>query len=178
MKVLDLKCAHQHVFEGWFASEDDFQSQLARGLVACPLCADVNISKQLSAPRLNLGAAAPPKTVSSSSAPSAAVAVGPSTPTSKELVPAQASSTEVSTQDRQALQDMQGDWLKMVRQVVANTEDVGSHFAEVARQMHYGETDERSIRGQTSREEAVALLEEGISVLPLPMPAALKETLQ
>ena len=32
MKVLDLKCAGQHVFEGWFASEDDFQSQLGRGL--------------------------------------------------------------------------------------------------------------------------------------------------
>ena len=167
MKVLDLKCAHQHVFEGWFASEDDFQSQLVRGLVECPLCADVNISKQLSAPRLNLGAAPPLKAPSASSAPS-----------STELVPAQAASPDASPQDRQALQDMQGDWLKMVRQVMANTEDVGSHFAEVARQMHYGEADERSIRGQTSREEAVALLEEGISVLPLPMPASLKETLQ
>ena len=155
MKVLDLKCAQQHLFEGWFASEDDFQSQLARGLVECPLCADVSISKQLSAPRLNLGAS-----------------------TSTELVPAQAAPTAVSPQDRQALQDMQGDWLKTMRQVMANTEDVGSHFAEVARQMHYGEADERSIRGQASREEAVALLEEGISVLPLPMPASLKETLQ
>jgi hypothetical protein len=177
MKVLDLKCAHQHVFEGWFASEDDFQSQLARGLVACPMCADVNISKQLSAPRLNLGAVAP-KTLSSPAAPSASAAGGQGTSTSTELVPAQAAPTEISPQDRQAQQDMQGDWLKMVRQVMANTEDVGSHFAEVARQMHYGETDERSIRGQTSREEAVALLEEGISVMPLPMPAALKETLQ
>ena len=167
MKVLDLKCAHQHVFEGWFASEDDFQSQLARGLVECPLCADVNISKQLSAPRLNLGAAPPLKPPSSTSAPS-----------STELVPTQTAPADISPQDRQALQDMQGDWLKMVRQVMANTEDVGSHFAEVARQMHYGEADERSIRGQTSREEAVALLEEGISVLPLPMPASLKETLQ
>ena len=155
MKVLDLKCSQQHLFEGWFASEDDFQSQLARGLVECPLCADVSISKQLSAPRLNLGAS-----------------------TSTELVPAQAAPAAVSPQDRQALQDMQGDWLKTMRQVMANTEDVGSHFAEVARQMHYGEADERSIRGQTSREEAVALLEEGISVLPLSMPTLLKETLQ
>ena len=155
MKVLDLKCAQQHLFEGWFASEDDFQSQLARGLVECPLCADVSISKQLSAPRLNLGAL-----------------------TSTELVPAQAAPTAVSPQDRQALQDMQGDWLKTMRQVMANTEDVGKHFAEVARQMHYGEADERSIRGQASREEAVALLEEGISVLPLSMPTLLKETLQ
>jgi hypothetical protein len=177
MKVLDLKCAHQHVFEGWFASEDDFQSQLARGLVECPLCADVNISKQLSAPRLNLGAT-PPKTLPSPAAPSAAAAGGQGAPSSTELVPAQVGPADVSAQDRQALQDMQGDWLKMVRQVMANTEDVGSHFAEVARQMHYGEADERSIRGQTSREEAVALLEEGISVLPLPMPASLKETLQ
>jgi hypothetical protein len=177
MKVLDLKCAHQHVFEGWFASEDDFQSQLARGLVACPMCADVSISKQLSAPRLNLGAA-PPKALPSPASPSVAAAGGQGAPSSTEIVPAPAAPADVSPQDRQALQDMQGDWLKMVRQVMANTEDVGSHFAEVARQMHYGEADERSIRGQTSREEAVALLEEGISVLPLPMPAALKETLQ
>ncbi len=176
MKVLDLKCAHQHVFEGWFASEDDFQSQLTRGLVACPMCADISISKQLSAPRLNFGATPPLKSLPSSSSASTYSAGGASTST--ELVPAQASLTDMSPQDRQALQDMQGDWLKVVREVMANTEDVGSHFAEVARQMHYGETDERSIRGQTSREEAVALLEEGISVMPLPMPASLKETLQ
>jgi hypothetical protein len=178
MKVLDLKCAHQHVFEGWFASEDDFQSQLARGLVECPLCADVSISKQLSAPRLNLGAVPPVKDLSSPRALGSSAAGVPSKPTSNELVPAPANPTDVSPQDRQALQDMQGDWLKMVRQVMANTEDVGSHFAEVARQMHYGEADERSIRGQTSRDEALALLEEGISVMPLPMPVALKETLQ
>jgi hypothetical protein len=167
MKVLDLKCAHQHVFEGWFASEDDFQSQLARGLVECPICADVSISKQLSAPRLNFGAV-----------PSSSASSEQSAPTSTDAVPTQPNTPEVSSQDRQALQDRQGDLLKMVRQVMANTEDVGSHFAEVARQMHYGEADERNIRGQTSPEEAVALLEEGISVLPLPMPVSLKETLQ
>jgi hypothetical protein len=44
--------------------------------------------------------------------------------------------------------------------------------------MHYGETEERSIRGQTSRQEAVALLEEGITVMPLPIPDALKGPLQ
>ena len=59
MKVLDLQCSHQHSFEGWFASEDDFQGQLARSLVECPMCGDHAISKKLSAPRLNLGAAQP-----------------------------------------------------------------------------------------------------------------------
>ena len=54
MKVLDLFCADDHAFEGWFGSEDDFQSQLARGLVQCPLCGNAHIRKGLSAPRLNL----------------------------------------------------------------------------------------------------------------------------
>lgn len=59
MKVLDLACPQGHVFEGWFASEEDFQSQKARALVQCPVCGAVDIEKRLSAPRLNLGAAAP-----------------------------------------------------------------------------------------------------------------------
>jgi hypothetical protein len=63
---------------------------------------------------------------------------------------------------------MQAAWLKMVRHVMANTEDVGERFAEEARKIHYGETEERGIRGQASREETEALLDEGIGVLPLP----------
>ena len=68
--------------------------------------------------------------------------------------------------------------MNALRQVVAGTEDMGARFAEEARRMHYGEVEARSIRGQASAREAVELLEEGIEVLPLPMLAALKETLQ
>ena len=88
-----------------------------------------------------------------------------------------ASSPE-QAQALQALQALQASYLQQVRKVLASTEDVGSDFAEVARQMHYGETEERNIRGQTTPAEAVALLEEGIPVMPLPLPDALKETLQ
>lgn len=56
MKVLDLCCDLGHVFEGWFASEEDFQSQQSRGLVTCPTCGSAQVVKKLSAPRLNLGA--------------------------------------------------------------------------------------------------------------------------
>lgn len=141
---------HRHTFEGWFASEDDFQSQLGRGLVACPVCNDTAVVKQLSAPRLNLGAAQPPAT---SNAPQGLQQANPETA-------------------------VQATWLQMMRRVMAGTEDVGERFAEVARQMHYGETQERGIRGRTSPEEAEALLEEGIPVLPLLLPDVLKEPLQ
>ncbi|MEG0202049.1 MAG: DUF1178 family protein, partial [Comamonas sp.] len=48
--------------------------------------------------------------------------------------------------------------------------DVGKNFAQEARRMHYGETDERAIRGQTSPEQAMELMEEGIGVMPLALP--------
>ncbi|WP_137896016.1 DUF1178 family protein [Ramlibacter sp. 2FC] len=150
MKVLNLQCVHQHGFEGWFASEDDFRSQLARQLVACPVCGDTAVAKLPSAPRLNLGATA------------GAAEVG---------APAQAE-PDPKVAARQAA------WLKMVRHVMANTEDVGEKFAEEARRIHYGETEERNIRGQASREDTEALLDEGIAVLPLPVPAGLKGPLQ
>lgn len=57
MKVLCLRCAHGHDFEGWFGSEDDFLDQHGRGLVACPVCADTAVSRVPSAPRLNLSGA-------------------------------------------------------------------------------------------------------------------------
>ncbi len=150
MKVLNLQCAHQHGFEGWFASEDDFQSQLSRGLVECPMCGDTGIIKMLTAPRLNLGVSSPAKAEE---------------PARHEVM---------SPSDR----SVQAAWLKMVREVMSNTEDVGGKFAEEARRMHYGEVEERNIRGQATREETEALLEEGVPVLPLPVPKALKGTVQ
>ncbi|MWY28932.1 DUF1178 family protein, partial [Francisella tularensis] len=38
MKVLDLRCANDHRFEGWFGSDADLQSQQERGLLTCPVC--------------------------------------------------------------------------------------------------------------------------------------------
>ena len=60
MKVLNLQCSHGHGFEGWFASNEAFETQLAGGLVECPLCGGKEIEKRLSAPRLNLGAGKEP----------------------------------------------------------------------------------------------------------------------
>ena len=152
MKVLNLRCAHAHQFEGWFASEDDFQSQFERGLVECPMCADKAITKLPTAPRLNVSGA---RASSDASVPS---------------------ETPVATTSQ--TMTMQTMWLRAVQHVMAHTDDVGAQFAEEARRIHYGEVEERAIRGQASREDAMALQEEGIEVMSLPVPAAVKGRIQ
>ena len=155
MKVLNLQCAHQHVFEGWFASEDDFNDQQSRGLVTCPLCGDAGVRKMLSAPRLNLRTAR---------GDSPAPAVGDAREVAVSNHPAHAE-----------LAELQARMLRAMREIVAQTEDVGERFADQARAMHHGDIEHRNIRGRTTAEEAVALLEEGVEVLPLPMLPALKD---
>ncbi|MET0544203.1 MAG: DUF1178 family protein [Variovorax sp.] len=147
MKVLNLQCAHGHGFEGWFASNEAFEAQLADGLVACPVCSETQITKLLSAPRLNLGGGKPEESVQASPA-----------------LPDDAS--------------LEARFMRAVREVIARTEDVGDRFADEARRIHYGESEERGIRGQATREQAESLADEGIAVMQLPIPAALKETLQ
>jgi hypothetical protein len=72
----------------------------------------------------------------------------------------------------------QARWMQVVRHVIANTEDVGERFADEARRIHYGDAEERPIRGRASAEEREALQEEGIEVHPLPVPLVFKDTLQ
>lgn len=53
MIVFDLRCeGNGHVFEAWFGSSEDYESQRGRGLVACPLCGDERIAKAVMAPRV------------------------------------------------------------------------------------------------------------------------------
>ncbi|MDD2545289.1 MAG: DUF1178 family protein [Burkholderiaceae bacterium] len=154
MKVLDLHCPQDHVFEGWFASEDDFQDQVRRGLVECPCCGSAQIGKRLSAPRLNLGAKAP------------------ASPSDPRLVESAAPGPAGG-----AFPDDAVRWVQLAREIIAQTEDVGRDFPQEVRRMHYGEVDERAIRGQASPAETAELLEEGINVLPLPWGPPPKETL-
>lgn len=151
MKVLDLQCGQAHVFEGWFSSEDDFLQQRDAGQVECPMCGDASITKRPSAPRLNLMVARKPGAAQ------------------QELVSLDAA--EPTLQDA---------WMALARRVLLATDDVGERFAEEARRRHYGETPlgERGIRGTACAAEAQALLDEGIAVLPLALPVAVKGPLQ
>lgn len=158
MRVFDLHCPLEHVFEGWFASEEDFRQQMERGLVECPMCGSKALRKGLSAPRLNLGAHATADTP---------------TPTASSAMPEAAQSVQ-----HRKLHALQAAWLEISRQVVAKSEDVGDKFAEEALRMHKGQEPERPIRGQATPQQAMELLEEGVPVMPLALPASSKETLQ
>lgn len=162
MKVLNLQCAQNHYFEGWFGSEEDFQAQCASLLVVCPFCGDTHITKLPSAPRLNLKASkqTQPKETSSEQ---------PSTQ------PLKSDTINTQSSDEQPIHEV---LQKVIEHVLKNTEDVGDRFAEEARRIHYGETTARAIRGQTTLEQAQELQEEGVDIMALPLSPALKGTIQ
>jgi hypothetical protein len=191
MKVLDLACSYGHSFEGWFGSEDDFRSQLARGLVQCPICDDAKITKKLSAPRLNISGAkdsAPAEaqldTNAKQDAPNSVALRADSMPATGQNDAKNAVKNADQEHPLHALMqnpEFQAAYMQMAKDVLAKTDDVGNDFAREARKIHYGESKQRGkrgIRGQASHDETMELLDEGIDVMPLPLPKALKGTLQ
>jgi hypothetical protein len=59
---------------------------------------------------------------------------------------------------------------ELIDVILLNTENVGRDFPAEARRIHRKEARERSIRGVATGEETRDLLEEGIAVMPLPIP--------
>ena len=148
MIVFDLKCAGQgHVFEAWFGSSADYEDQQVRGLLACPLCGDSDVTKAVMAPAV--GAKGNSRVVAVREEATAPAMSGADQAKMKALVEA------LATAQSKALED--SIW-------------VGRGFAEQARAMHYGEKDRTSIHGEVAPAEAKALIAEGVEVAPLPFP--------
>ena len=175
MKVLNLRCSQLHCFEGWFASEDDFQSQLKRGLVECPVCAGSEIQKMPSAPRLNFGGHAAGQADRSERDTVQPAVAGSQVRSTNAESSALAGSGGLPNQPSASEHTA---FLAALRQVMVTTEDVGQQFADEARRMHYGEAPARSIRGQATQREAMEMREEGIEVMVLPILPVSAETLQ
>jgi len=164
IKVFDLACDHDHRFEGWFASAAAFGDQQERKLIECPTCGSHAVRKLPAAPRLNLS--------------------NPQAPAQQPAIESDSASHPrrgtkgPSDAPRMDPAEFQAMFMKMTRRIIESTEDVGDRFAEEARRIHYSEAPERAIRGSTSREEALALREEGIEVFALPPSLASKGPLQ
>jgi hypothetical protein len=144
MIVYDLECGDGHRFEGWFASKSDFVAQGERGLVSCPTCGVQEVRRIPSITRFNSGAIEP----------------------KEKSAPAQPA--EFAGKDPAAIAQIL--YSRFVDEMLQKSEDVGRAFPAEARRIHNQEAPARSIRGQATDEEHAQLLEEGISVLRLPIP--------
>ena len=134
-----LACENAHDFEAWFGSNDDYDDQVERGLVECPHCGSTRVTKALMRPRVTTGR-------------------------TKEARGEAARSTLMNAHAT-AMREKMSEFARHVRE---NTTDVGAKFPEEARRIHYGEAEERAIRGKASPEEARSLVEEGVEIAPVP----------
>lgn len=140
MIVFDLKCGGGHVFEAWFGSSEDYEDQRGRGLVQCPLCGTGEVGKAVMAPSVGRK--------------------GNSGGGEAEMV----------TSDPQAVKAMLAALAEAQKQVLAKSDFVGDRFADEARAIHLGEAANRAIHGRATPAQTQSLIEEGISVSPLPFP--------
>jgi hypothetical protein len=145
MIVFDLICRPDgHVFEAWFGSSEDYDSQLERGMVQCPLCGAPDVEKAVMAPRVG--------------------AKG-----NQRLPGARATSDMVSS-DPAGVKQMLAAMAAAQKKILEQSEYVGDRFADEARAIHVGEADLRPIHGRATPEQSESLVEEGIPVAPLPFP--------
>jgi hypothetical protein len=151
MIVFELQCQGAgHRFEGWFGSSDDFAQQQARALVTCPQCGSAEVIKAPMAPAVAR---------KGNQLPAARPESQPRLPVAGGKLPEEAAKVMAALAQMQASALEQSRW-------------VGNGFAEVSRQIHYGERETETVHGQATPEEARALLDEGIAVVPLPFPVA------
>jgi len=148
-----LSCDKGHGFESWFQNSAAYDKQVKRGLVSCPLCGSAKVEKAIMAPRLartdkSAPIAAPVEETAPSPAPEPATPVAMISPQEREF--------------RKKLKELR-------EHLTANADNVGKKFPEVARKMHYGEIEHRSIYGEASPQDAKELHEEGIEFHPLPV---------
>lgn len=159
MILYALRCDKGHGFESWFPSSSAYDSQVKRKLVSCPQCGSVKVDKAIMAPQIaRKGRTRSAEPVANESAATTAPAAD---------APAQEPATAplMMAQERELHAK-----LKQLRDhIVSNADNVGRKFPDEARKMHYGEIDHRPIYGEASRDEARALIEEGIEVAPLPL---------
>ncbi len=135
----DIICEREHQFDGWFASSDGFDDQVAGNLVQCPVCGSHNVQKALMTPGV-------PAKANRSSEPVGALHA-PLDPRARAMA----------------------EMIRKLRShVEENADYVGDKFAESARRIHYGEEEQRGIYGEATIDEAKQLHDEGVEVLPLP----------
>lgn len=154
-----LVCSNAHDFEAWFRSSEDFEAQARGGLLACPQCGAREVTKALMAPSVVSGRREPVVVEAPSATPANSGEAAPEAATL--ALPLAALSPEG--------QAMLAELKALKAKLIEGSEDVGNRFAEEARRIHFGEAPKRSVHGEATREDAEALIEEGIEIMALPV---------
>ncbi len=138
-----LRCDKDHRSDSWFQSAAAFDALARGGHLSCPVCGSGDVSKALMAPSVVKGKTA---------------AMRRDAALTGETLP--------------VLSTPQGDVERALaalrRKVEENSDYVGDRFVAEARAMHLGDTPERAIYGEARLDQARALIEEGVPLLPLP----------
>ncbi|MEW4468236.1 DUF1178 family protein [Parasphingorhabdus sp. JC815] len=165
MIVFDLICRDgSHQFEGWFGSSDDYEKQLAAGLIDCPSCGSSAIEKAVMAP--NVGVKGNQRT----SLPPASSSNRENIEPAQSGVPMTDQSLATTVSIPAEYQELIGKLAKAQTKMLEQSKWVGSDFPEQARAIHYGEKDATPIHGTASADDVTELQDEGIDIMPLPLP--------
>ena len=138
MILYQLLCHKGHDFEAWFRDGATYDQQVVAGDVTCPFCGTSVVNKAPMAPNIATGRGE-----------------GPKRPGAEERA-------------RQVAENILDAVDGISRDVEENCEFVGDEFAEEAKRIHYGESEERGIYGQATEEEAEDLDDEGVEYIRFP----------
>ena len=148
MILYQLRCKDDHTFEAWFKDSAAYDKQAKRGHVECPYCGTTKVTKAPMAPR-----------------------IGSSKP-KDEGAHQGLSETDINAMSDERASEVARQILDAVGKIRSyaeqNFEDVGDGFADEARKIHHGESEERGIYGSASDDEARELEEEGVEFVRLP----------
>lgn len=142
-----LRCQDDHAFETWFRDSAAYDDQAAAGLLQCPACGSSDITKALMTPSIGKSA----KRQDSTPAPGD-----------------QRAAMGVDPEAMAKVAALRRGLLELRAKVEQNCDYVGSRFAEEARRIHYGEVEARGIYGETTKDEAASLKEEGVEFAAVP----------
>lgn len=139
MILYELKCSSDHAFEAWFRDSATYEQQAADGDVACPYCGDTTVRKAPMAPNI-------------------------ASSKGEDVTPAEPGENRARQVAEQILEAVD----RLRRHVEDECDYVGNQFAEEARRIHYGESDDRGIYGEASEDEVKDLDDEGVQFYRLP----------
>lgn len=144
-----LKCDHDHTFDGWFPNITEFERQQGKKLIICPMCDSTQVDRDIMSPSINK---ITKKTKSKVNKVDQGVDELRKEVLGKEMM--------MATRAKDVLREIR-------KHIVSNFENVGDDFVKEVRKAEKGDRDDR-FYGTPSDKEVDKLLEEGIDLFHVP----------